>query len=336
MTDDRLRDADPYRPEIIGRLDGAEQTLLEEIMSEDRIPTPWRRRLIAPLAAAAALIAVLAGAAVVSHRSGKPPAPTATGTWSALVLRAAEQNPRLLIDEPGWKVTSVYGFTEQTGEITFTKGDRQLEMNWYPAGQYRSYHDDRLEVSPPKPGTVDSWPGDVFTYSDDDFALMLRPRDDVFAELRTGGRWTRDDFDKVLAHIARVDVATWLAAMPPEVVTPGRTDEAAAKVLEGIPLPPKFDRAALSSVGTNDPYQFGALVVARVGCGWLEEWQRAKTAGDTAALRKADDALRSSHQWKVLQQMNPEGDYPEVFWEIADKTAAGALPAGYQQALGCP
>ena len=340
MIDDQLRDADPYRRETIGRLDGADQTLLEEIMSVDRAPASWRRRLIAPVAAAAALIGVLAVSAVVRHQSAdRPeakPAPTATGDWSAMVLKAAEQNPRLLIQEPGWKITTVYGFTEQTGTTGFSKDGRDLEMTWYPASDYQSRYADRLEVSPPKPGEVDGWPGNVFTYSDEDFALLLRPRDGVYAELRTGGHWTRNDFDKVLTHVARVDVATWLAAMPPEIVTPGRADAAATKALDGVPLPPKFDKAALNAVGTNDPYQFGAAVAARVGCGWIEEWIRADKAGDKAARQKAADALRGSHQWKVLQQMNAAGDYPEVFWEMADKTAAGDPPAGYRQALGCP
>jgi len=103
-----------------------------------------------------------------------------------------------------------------------------------------------------------------------------------------------------------------------------------------VPLPPKFDRAALNAVGTNDPYQFGAAVAARVGCGWITEWQRANKAGDQAALKKAADALRGSHQWKFLRQMSKDGAYPQVFWEVADRTAAGSPPAGYRDALGCP
>jgi len=341
MIDDQLHDADPYRPEIIGHLDGADQTLLEEIMSADRMPAPWRRRLIAPIAAAAALIGVLAVSAVVRHERPETheavrPAPTTSSQWSALILRAAEQNPRLLIQEPGWKITTVYGFTENTGTMRFTKGDRELEINWYPAAQYQGYYTHRLDVSKPEPGRVDGIDGSIFTYSASDFAIMLKPNDDTFAELRTGGKWTRSAFDQELTKIKRVDVQTWLTAMPLEIVTPGRADEAAAKVLEGVPLPPKFDRSALNAVGTNDPYQFGAAVAARVGCGWIVEWQRAKQAGDQAASKKAADALRGSHQWKFLQQMTKDGAYPTVFWETADQIAAGTLPVGYRDALGCP
>ena len=48
--------------------------------------------------------------------------------------------------------------------------------------------------------------------------------------------------DAVVADIKRVDVQSWLEALPPEIVTPGRAQAAADKLLAGIPLPPGFDR----------------------------------------------------------------------------------------------
>ncbi|MET8910604.1 hypothetical protein [Micromonospora sp. NPDC004551] len=358
MTEEHLdrmvRDADPCRPGVIGDLDGAKQALLEELMSEptlDRVAEtpqpPYRarrgllRRFAGPLTAAAALIGVLAVSTVLrAHPDDRPAAPPGTaGTglpvaYSPVALKAAEQNPRLLIDEPGWQVTTVYGFAEQQGTIAFRNGGRQMDMNWYPAKEYDGYHADRLHVSAPEAVKVDGWPGDLVRYNAEDFAVMLRPRDGVFVELRASGA-DRTEFDRILTHVVRVDVRTWLAALPPEIVTPARVDEQAAKVLADIPLPPNFDRAALAGLGTNDPYQFGAQVTSRVGCAWIAEWLRAKRAGDDAALRRAADALRSSHRWQVLHRMNDEGDWPEVFWETADKVAAGDVPRGYDQALGC-
>jgi hypothetical protein len=351
MNDDQLdravREADPCRPGLAGRLDGAGDELLEEIMSQERVAAPVRRRLLTAVAAAAALTVVLAVPAVLRHRSGGDqalPSPSASPssapsdpvTWRALVLRAAGQNPRLLIDEPGWKVTYVYGFVEEQGEITFRNGDRELEMDWYPAREYQGYYVDRLDVSAPQPGGIEGWAGDVFTYSKSDFALMLKPRDGVFVELRTGGSWTRGAFDRVLTHIEQVDVPAWLAAMPPEIVTPERAAQAVTKVLAGVPLPPKFDTSTLDTLGTNDQYQFGAQVIARVGCGWILEWDRARKAGDVAAAQRAVAALRSSHDWPVLKTMSADGDYPEAFWEVADKVVAGKAPKHYQQGLGCP
>ena len=151
------------------------------------------------------------------------PAAPAAVVFPPGALQAAEDNPRLLIDEPGWKATHVYGFAEQAGTIAFDNGGRQLEMNWYPADQYDGYYKDRLEVSAPEPVEVDGRPGDVFTYSAGDFAVMLRPRDGAFVELRTGGGgWTRAEFDRVLGRIAHVDVQTWLAALPAQIVTQER------------------------------------------------------------------------------------------------------------------
>ncbi|MGN9777483.1 hypothetical protein ACTMS0_17205 [Micromonospora sp. H33] len=359
MTDEHLdrmvRDADPYRADVIRHLDGAAQNLLEEIMSVpalERVDEPpgkrlrARRGMMSGLAGASVAATVLAGVLAVSimnddQPGGGPASPTTTSeatrttSYPAMVLKAAEENPRLLIDQPGWKATTVYGFAEKAGTIAFSNGERQLEMNWYPAGQYGGYHEDRLRVSKPEPVKVDGWPGDLFRYSASDFAVMLRPRDGSFVELRTGGAWTRSEFDQVLADVIRVDARTWLAALPAEIVTPERVAERAAEVLVDVPLPPGFDTAALNDLGTNDAYQFGAGVTSRVGCGWIAEWLRAKKAGDDAAVQRAGDALRSSHKWKVLHQMNDEGDWPEVFWETADKVAAGEPPAGYRQALGC-
>jgi hypothetical protein len=252
------------------------------------------------------------------------------------VDKAAAEYPRLLIDQPGWTATTVYGFADRSGTIAFANGARTLEMNWYAAEHYDSYYADRLHVSAPEPVKVDNWTGDLFRYSAGDFAVMLRPRDDVFVELRTGGPWNRDSFDRVLADVVRVDVRTWLAALPAEIVTPDRVEARAGEVLADVPLPPNFDAAsALSDAGVNDPYQFGAQVTGRVGCAWIAEWLRAKEAGDEAALKRAGEALRSSHRWAVLQQMNQQGGWSEVFWQIADEVAAGKPPADHAQGLGC-
>ncbi|MFU8870998.1 hypothetical protein [Micromonospora sp. SL4-19] len=354
MTDKHLdqmvRDADPYRPDVIGHLDGAQQALLEEIMSvptlhrvleppQARPPAPRSmvRRTAGALAAAAILAGVLALPAVLpEHQDDSLAAPTGTPiAYSAAALKAAEDNPRLLINRPGWKVTTVYGFAKQQGTIRFRNGRQELEMNWYPAGPYDGFYADRLTVSKPEPVTVDSFPGDLFIYNVGDFEVLLRPRDGVFVGLRTGGNWTRDTFDQVLTDVVRVDVRTWLAALPPEIVTPGRVAAEAARMLADVPLPPKFDTATLDGIGANDPYQFGTAVTGRVGCAWAAEWVRAKRTGDDAALQRATEALRSSHQWRVLHQMNEKGDWPEVFWKIADEFVAGNPRATYAQGLGC-
>ena len=347
---DRLvREADPAGRDVVGQFDGVKQALLGEIMSEStlgRFVEPPRRqprvRRFAGVATAAAVVlasvlsvsALPRGSEEVGEAASAPSA-GAPGVYSPVAMRAAEKNPRLLINRPGWKATVVYGFTQEAGTIVFRNGGRELEFDWYPADGYADRYADRLDVSRPKAVQVDGWPGDLFEYSASDFEVLLRPRDGVFVELRTGGDWSRKEFARVLANVVRADARTWLGALPPEIVTSERALARAAEVLADVPLPPGFDVAALVDVGINDPYQFGAAVTSRVGCGWIAEWQRARSSGDEAGVRRAADALRSSHGWRVLRDMDKAGDWPEVFWEYADEIAAGTLRASYSQGLGC-
>lgn len=200
------------------------------------------------------------------------------GSYSAMVLKAAEQNPRLLVDQPGWKAQHVDGFAKRTGSITYSKGERGLRMSWYEATEYAVRHKDRLQVSKPESVQVDRWPGDLFRYNEREFEVLLKPRDGSFVEVRTVGAWTRADFDRVLASVVRVDARTWLASLPAEIVTPERVNERAAAVLADVPLPPGFDPATLNVEGINDPSQFGIRVIGPVGCAWITEWKRAKRA----------------------------------------------------------
>ncbi|MFF0153890.1 hypothetical protein [Micromonospora sp. NPDC005203] len=350
MTDDqldrRVRDADPYRPEVIAHLDGVAQDLLEEIMStpvlESVIEPPERRRSrprrrllggLATAGVAAAVLAVAFGTAIVQtdQPGGKEAAPEPRSSsvapgrtaYSAMVLKAAEENPRLLIDQPGWKATSADGFAEREGSITYSNGARSIRMSWYKATEYDGRYKDRLQTSKPEPVQVDRWPGHLFRYSEREFEVILQPRDGSMVEVRTASAYTRADFDRVLASVIRVDARTWLAALPAEIVTPELVDERRAAVLADVPLPPGFDPATLHVEGVNDSYQFGIQVLGPVGCAWITEWTRAKKSGDDAALRRAADALRGSHNWKALQQIDKDGDWAEGLWEIADTVAAG-------------
>lgn len=346
---DRLvREADPARLDLVGQLDAVKESLLGEIMSESTlgrfVEPPRRQPRVRRFAGVAAVVVVLAGVLAVSVLPGEPeevgemasaPSAGAPVVYSPVAMRAAEKNPRLLINRPGWKATNVSGFTQEAGTITFRNGGRELEFDWYPADGYADRYADRLHVSRPKAVQVDGWPGDQFEYSASDFEVLLRPRDGVFVELQTGGDWSRKEFARVLANVVRADARTWLGALPPEIVIPERARARASEVLADVPLPPGFDVATLVDVGINDPYHFGAAVTSRVGCGWIAEWQRARASGDEAGVRRAVEALRSSHGWQVLRDMDKAGDWPEVFWEYADEIAAGTLRPSYVQGLDC-
>jgi hypothetical protein len=363
MTDEYLdhlvRDADPRRPDLVQRLGGAEHSLLEEIMSVptlESVPAPAAarrprripRRLAGTVAAAAAVTGVLGATALLRDQS--PPDPY--GSWTGPVglpgagtggtgggyemdLKAAQSHPRLLVDEPGWKVTTVYGFAAAEGTIGFINDGRSLEMNWYPADRYDSYYKDRLEVSKPQWTTVAGVQASVVRYSANDFAAMLKPANGAFVELRADGKLDRAAFDALLTKVVQVTPQKFLAALPPEVITPGKVREAAVKALADVPIPPGFDVESVDVAGANDPYQFGAAVTGQVTCTWIAEWIRADEAGDDGAADRAGAALRSSRNWTVLKGMVDEGDWAEVVWEIADKVADGKVPNGYQDGLGC-
>jgi hypothetical protein len=54
----------------------------------------------------------------------------------------------------------------------------------------------------------------------------------------------------------------------------------------------------------------------------------ARRTGDEAVEREAVDAMNSSRKWRVLEEMNADGDYPEVLWQYADAMASGGTIEG--------
>ncbi|MFY1615480.1 hypothetical protein [Micromonospora sp. WMMD736] len=343
-VDELVRDADPGR--VLGDVGEVKRALLVEIMAESSfgrragVSRRWSgvRGVAGVVTAAAVLVSVLSVSMVVRGRSeggGVSPIVTADAgvVYSPAVVAGAERNPRLLIDRAGWRVTNLSGFAEEQGGVTFRRGGQEVEMTWYPADAYALRYPDRRGEGPARSVRVDGGPAELFQGLNGDFTVMVRPRDGVYVEMRTSGVWSRKEVDRVLAAVVRVDVRTWLAMLPAEMVRPAR--ERAAEVLVGVPLPPGFDVAVFDTVGVSDSYQFGVAVTSRVGCGWIEQWRRARAGGDQDAVRRAVEALAGSHGWRVLRDMDGAGDWPEVFWGVADAVVSGTLPAGYVAALGC-
>ena len=348
---DRLvRDADPAPRAELAALDlrDAADALLEEIMSTPETEQIGRRRrslrsrLVTGVAAAAVITAAAGVPAWLAERDGAG-APQAiggdgsTGIYSAAAVRVAERNPRLLIDEPGWVATTVYGFTHDRGTIEFSRDGRALEMNWYPADAYDAYRRDRLDVSRPERVTVDGHAGDLYTYAKNDFAVMLAPDGGSFVELRTSARgWTdRADFLAVLSHVRKASVEEWLAALPDEIVKPDGARDAVEAMLADMPEPPGFELAPLLELGPSDRYQLGAAVSRAVSCGWFAAWERAVAAGDDGARERAVAALATSRSWSILREMDARGDYPEAVWQLADQVVAGDAPATVAEMSDC-
>lgn len=190
----------------LDRLDlhAGERDLLEEIMSTpvlgrpDRhtgATPPRRRRWLVPSLAAAAAVAVVATAWVWAPwaadlggggngRGGEVAAgqgeegPTAEPVVSA-------GNPLVLLDDPAWAVDRVDEQSPDEGEMTFSDGEHTLEVYWRPAGQHRSYVEDRAHGNRRWPPTVLGLDGTLFRYGGStDFTVILPADGETFLEIR--------------------------------------------------------------------------------------------------------------------------------------------------------
>ena len=280
---------------------------------------PQRRAgwLVAPLAigAALALVIVLTQAGGGRERA-----------FAAEAVRAAEGAPRLLLDG-GWRVTRMDEWNAGSGEMTFERDGRELQLSWVPtrvAGPAKQ-SGARLEL---KFGTSEGVRATVWRYEGSNEYTAVWRHGDATVTAR-GAAASGAEFAGVVENLRSVGVEDWLRALPDSAVTPQEHPEAIEEMLAGVPLPPGFDAGSLrDGAATRDRYQLGAKVAGAVACGWLASWAEAKTAGDDAGVRRAVVALASSRDWAILREMNPKGAYPEVLWRYADAVAGDGTVMG--------
>jgi hypothetical protein len=358
--DQLLRGGQLYPDSVVGSLDLARggQELLEEIMStptDGRLDQPvaehlgetarphWElpetsatprghRRALIAVAATVAFIAAATGP-TLALRGGDEVAVSPGGHASA-PAEDKTGNPRLVLDDPAWKITHVDETDAANGEIEFKNGRRWLQVNWYEAKTYPGYHESRLKVSKPATFLVLDQKGERFRYSATDFAVMLPPKGLSFLEIR-GVVGDAKTFAAELAKLKPVSLDQWLAAMPSSVITPDRAQAATKAMLADVPLPPGFEPVPLNTGDTNDEYQYGAAVIGNVTCAWLKQYEVARIAKDEPGMATVDKALATSRGWKILLTMDKEGDYPEVVWDYAHRVAQRTDVNGYPAALGC-
>jgi len=295
--------------------------------------------------ASAAMIAAI-GAGVATIAVGTASHPRTSVHWGAPELAVARDAPRLLVDAAGWKVTRADQFSGDNGEMTFTDGTRTLDLHWTPLTDSVDLGKDRASSSDhTEPVTVHDNPGVLYRYTGTTDYTTIWAEDDHVLEAR-GVFATIDEYKDVLAHLRRVDVDTWLRAMPASVVKPSERDRVVRAMMADIPLPPNFDVGvfAANTHAVSDRYQLGATVTGAIACSWIDTWIAAVDGNDANTAHTAVSAMQSSHHWKVLAEMNPDGDYPEVLWEYADAMATNGTVQGgktltvrdsYRKALGC-
>lgn len=341
MTRDEIELLRAARPTVSGPSTELAERVKGELMTEisgtlRRRRTTRRRRAIA-VSVAAPIAAALAVASTLIGAGGET-------AWASAV-EVARAAPRLLVGEPGWKVARADEFSVEYGEMTFVRRARELDVRWGPARDHEDGVDKRaaeLEVLP-----AVSIAGDgarVFRYpgTNDFTALWLRGEWSVEAR---GLAPSARAFAATLASLRKVDIDTWLAAMPDNVVKAASRADVVGEMLAGVPQPDGFDAAALRDGDEiRDRYQLGAQVAGAVACVWIGQWVDARRAGDERGVRQAVAAMATSHRWPILLEMDDEGDYPEVLWDLADAMATDGVVMGgrpltieesYADALGC-
>ena len=327
----RVRSANPVRPtafqEWTDSPDGRE--LAERILatrpeeprtaekrSADNGPRRFLtgRRLVAGATAAALILGVVG---VVSLRRFD------TGSaWAGSLVKIAEDAPRMLLAEAGWKVVRADEFGGKLGEMTFSNGDREVDLRWIPAKHHSVAVDDRRRSADEEWNLkIAGREAVLFRYEGTTHFTALWREGDHSLELR-GVFPTVGDYQAVAATLEAVDVDTWLSAMPESVISPDIRAASVDEMLDDLPVHPSVDIDKLkASEGVTDRYQLGAMVTGAVACAWIDQWIDATSKGNDRRAREAVNAMATSHNWAILLEMNEAGDWPEAVWEYANAMA---------------
>jgi len=257
-------------------------------------------------AGVAAVLIVLGGGSVDSVKDGGHP------TYAAAAVKVAEANPRLLVTAPGWSIIHADSFEVHSGGLTYRYKDepaygpdgRRLTEGWHSARDYRLMLRELGRHGTAEPSTVLGRRITTFHENGGRTDLtVLPPQGGVFVEVGTAP----SDTATVLRSLRAVSVDRWLAAMPPEVVQPTSRASVIAAMLDGVPLPPGFDLAALETEShLTSRFELGRSVADAVACGWLESGSAATRAGDDATARQAVEGMAGARRWPVLLQMAQE------------------------------
>jgi hypothetical protein len=292
-----------------------------------------RSRVVGAIAGAAAAVTVTI-VGLGSLGGGDRPA------FAAEAIRIAEANQRLLVTEPGWSVIRADEFAVNSGEMTFSNGEEELELFWRPADDYESSFRGRAHEAESTEIALLGRSATMFRF-EGYLTTLLPPQRQTFIEIRSDDGTSEQAYLNLLSSLRPTDVETWLAAMPASVVQPIDRAATVDEMLAEIPLPPGFDVDTLRRGDTvSDRYQLGAQVTGAVICGWMDQWSTAIAAGNAADAEAAERAMDTARSWPILREMDAEGDFPEVAWDWTEDQsgASGFGPnstAAYKSSLGC-
>jgi hypothetical protein len=305
--------------------------LLEEIMSlstesaPEVTAPPRRHRWLPALAAAASVAAVVGGVVWLGEQKQEDriePAPAPAGSGDRAVL-----------EQSGWTVGNVDDDPRWGGEISYQQGDRDLSIHWRLAAEYDDYVADRNDIGTPEQVDLLGKESKMWAYNATDHTV-IRPVEGAYTLEVRGSGMDESAFRALLDDLVLVDRAGLQDALPAEAVTDAERPGVIADMLAQLPLPQGFDRASVPSDALA-MYHLTARVTGTVTCAWIDEFARAKKAGDSAGMQAAQDALASSRTWAPLKAIVDEGDWSEVVWDFAAQVGRGKVPLEYREGLGC-
>lgn len=347
-------DLEAMEDELLADLDGEQPAL------PPKAPPRGRRHRLTLALGGAALAAIVAAAVVLAGGTSENP----TRAYGASLVRFAESSPLLLLEGPGWRVQNVVAERRRKGpegSMEFVTGkpipyesiyvhkngtatgmqppsvrQRRVELFWrhgslaetisfarrvpHPHGQRwitAPVLDTTAEVDTRAEGFRNQGgPGNrqmTAYWSEDGYLLEMRAAVPDQAA-----------FEERLDWLTRVDLQTWLEAMPAKVVKAADHEAAVREMLKGIPVPSTFSTSRIPDEGlTTNRYQVGAKVTGTVSCLWFRQWGEARRSGDRAARLEAERAMATSKRWPILREMAKDGAYPDAVWELA-----AAMPSG--------
>lgn len=206
----------------------------------------------------------------------------------------------------------------------------ELAIHLRPADQYQEYLDDRMDIGEPTPATLLGGEAQTWSYSQDDHTAIAAVSEGFTPEVR-GSFMDKETYLTLVEQLIWVDQANFEAAMPEEFVTDAERETVIAEMLADVPVPEGFEASSEQS----DRYALGAEVTGAVACHWLRQYADLYGSGDEGPKQEAVDALGTSRDWAILQEMDEQGDWPETIWEYADQIARGERPENVNAALGC-
>jgi hypothetical protein len=248
-----------------------------------------------------------------------------------------------LITAPGWRLSRAEDHGADGGETTFENGRLWVSVNWYQGHFYDHYVKDRRRGAERSAEiTVAGHDGFLFRHDGNVpigvtfYALWF---DGSYAvELRTDVIPEESELREIARSVERVDVDTWLAAMPESVVTPDERRQAIERIVADMDVPTNVDLEALAArqvVTESLEYE----VATAVACGWIERWIEADRANDEAGRREAAEAMAGAHNWDAVAA---NGMWAEYVAGVAEEMAnggsvdgSGAVGDRFRRAIGC-